>query len=514
MTPRTLRTTTGQGAALARWIGVGVLVAGAWWLVTVMASRGFGLGVALVTLAAMAAVLVYGTTRPVPLKYLLPALLVTVGLHVWPIVFTAGISFTNYAPGRALSQASAAGEIVTNSIRPVAGGVRYEMSLAVGAGQPPSDGALVMLLVDPAGRALVAGDGRLTELTDGVERAPSGRIAAAAGYDVLTVSEREARRADVERLARMTGEGSGVRAVSLYEAVGGAPTKRYDDDAELIVDRLDGRTYRPVDGRFVAADGSGEVLPPEWLEGVGVNNFTRVIAEEPLRSAFLAALVWNLWFAVLAAGGALVFGALAALLLDDPRLAGRRSYRAALLSPYALPVFVSALAWRGLVGAGLLAETGGARLAVLLAAWWLGIPVMVVVCTQALKAIPTEVNDAARLDGATGVTALIRVRLPLLFPPVAPLLIGMFAVYFNHFSLVYLITGGGPFGRAGGILPGGVEVGATDLLITIAYRIAFDASSPSYGFAAAVSTFALALTALMVAAVFRGIRRLEEETAR
>lgn len=504
----------GRERVVARWLGIAVLVAAAYWLVTALAARGFGLGVAVVVMAATAAVLSYGTTRSVPAKYLLPALLVTVGLQVWPIVFTAGIAFTNYAPGRALSPGAAAEEIVTNSIRPVAGGDRYELSLAVPGGQSPTDGPLVMLLVDPAGRALVATGGRLTELTDGVERGASGRIVAAPGYDVLTVDQRAARQADVARLAMLTGQDTGIRAVSADEAVDGAPTMRYDETRSMLTDRTTGTSYRPLDGRFIAGDGSGATLLPEWLEGVGVNNFTRVLTQEPLRSAFLGALVWNVVFAALAGGGAFVIGAILALVLHDPRLPGRRAYRALLLLPYAFPVAVAALAWRGFAGSDLLSSPAGARLTVVLAAWWIGIPVMFWVCARALRAISGEVVDAARLDGATGLTALTRLRLPMLSAAVGPLVIGMSALYFNQFALVYLLTGGGPVEPAGVPSPGVPQVGATDLLITIAYRLAFDDPAPSYGFAAAVSTFAVLLTALMLAAALSALRLPESEATR
>ncbi len=499
---------------LARWLGLAVLVAAAYWLVTVLAARGFGLGAGLVVMAATAAVLSYGSARAVPGKYLLPALLLTAGLQVWPIVFTAGISFTNYAPGRALSPAAAAEEIVTNSIRPLAGGDRYELSLAVAGGQSPADAALVMLLVDPAGRPLLAAPGRLTELADGVERGPSGRIVAAAGYDVLTVDQRAARQRDIAGLAVLTGEDAGIRAVSPDEAVDGAPTMRYDEARSVLTDRATGIMYRPLDGRFVAGDGSGVALQPEWLEGVGVNNFTQVFTQEPLRSAFLGAAAWNICFAALAGGGAFVIGAVLALVLHDPRLPGRRAYRALLLLPYAVPAAVAALTWRRFAGSDLLADPWGARLTIVLAAWWIGIPVMFWVCAQALRAISGEVVDAARLDGATGLTALTRLRLPMLSAAVGPLVIGMSALYFNQFALVYLVTGGGPFERAGTAPTGVPEVGATDLLITIAYRLAFDDPAPSYGFAAAVSTFALLLTALMLAAALSAIRLPDTEATR
>lgn len=505
---------------LTRWLIVAIVVGGAYWLATVMAAQGFGVGVALAAMVAMLAVLVYGTARAVRLKYLVPTLLVTLGLQVWPLVFTAGIAFTNYAPGRALTQAAAAHQIVTESVRPVAGGARYEMTLAVPAGQSPRDGPLVMLLVDPNGRTLVAHDGELRELPEGVERAPSGRIAEAPGYDVLTVAEREARAGDVERLAVLTGQNTGVRALNLYEAAQGAPTFWYDDASGILTEQTnqtgqsdqagpsERRTFRALDGRFVASDGSGQTLQPDWLEGVGLNNFTALLTQAPLRSAFWSTLAWNLVFAVLACAGALLLGASMAVALSQRTMAGRRAYQMLLLTPYVVPIFVAALAWRDLFHPEWLDTVSGARIAVLLAAWWVGAPVMLLFSAKAIRDFPPEVAQAARLDGASLWQTLTRIRLPVFLTTLTPLLLAAFSVYFNHFPIVYLITGGGPFEAAvpaaagpGSGLGTPVTLGATDLLVTVAYRLAFTADTPSYGVAAAVFVIALVVTALLVNSV-------------
>ncbi len=486
------------GPPAIRWVAIVVLVGAAFWLSTVLAAHGLGLGIALVAMATMAAVLVYGTSRAVSLKYLVPAVLVTLGLQVWPIVFTAGMSFTNYGPSKALTQASAAEQITTDSLRPVAGSIRYEMTLAVPSGQSRRSGPLVMLLVDPAERALLPADGRVTELTDGVERAPSGRISAVPGYDVLTVDERESRAGDVPRLSVLTGDRTGIRALNPYEAVDAVPTKRYSAATSTVTDTITGEQYRARDGRFVAVDGSGATLSPDWLEGVGLNNFAGLISDPPLRSAILAVLAWNLGFAALATVGAFLLGAFLALVLDAPGMAGRTAYRAALLIPWVLPVFTAALAWRALFRPGWFDTPAGARIVLLLAAWWIGFPVMLVVCSRALRRLRPEIADAVRLDGATAVQELTRVRIPFLLTSAGPLLVGAFAWYFNQFPLVYLITGGGPFDPGAADLGDGAGIGATDLLVTMAYRAAFSVPAPSYGFAATIYVVAMVLTALVV----------------
>ena len=69
---------------------------------------------------------------------------------------------------------------------------------------------------------------------------------------------------------------------------------------------------------------------------------------------------------------------------------------------------------------------------------------MFLVCTGALQSIPKDLKEAAFVDGATGLTAFRKVTFPLLLVAVSPLLIASFAFNFNNFTIVYLLTNGGP----------------------------------------------------------------------
>lgn len=94
--------------------------------------------------------------------------------------------------------------------------------------------------------------------------------------------------------------------------------------------------------------------------------------------------------------------------------------------------------------------------------------------------------------------------MPLLLVAVGPLLVASFAFNFNNFGLIYLLTGGGPFEA------GSTSIGATDLLITYAYRLAFSGASPNYGFASAVSILIFLLVGLMSLAGFKKSAQLED----
>jgi len=141
---------------------------------------------------------------------------------------------------------------------------------------------------------------------------------------------------------------------------------------------------------------------------------------------------------------------------------------------------------------------------VILVQLWLGYPYMFLICTGALQAIPQDLQEAAEVDGASAWGRFRQVTLPLLLVAVSPLLISSFAYNFNNFNAIRLTTEGGPFP------PTNSGVGATDLLITYTYRVAFGGQGAQFGFAAALSLYIFAIVAIISAISFRRSRRLEE----
>jgi arabinogalactan oligomer/maltooligosaccharide transport system permease protein len=113
-------------------------------------------------------------------------------------------------------------------------------------------------------------------------------------------------------------------------------------------------------------------------------------------------------------------------------------------------------------------------------------------------------TEASSIDGASPWESLRRVTLPLLLVALTPLLISSFAFNFNNFNAIYLTTEGAPFPVDN------PANGATDLLITYTYRLAFGASGAQYGFAAAVSLFIFVIVAVISAVSFRRTRAQEE----
>jgi arabinogalactan oligomer/maltooligosaccharide transport system permease protein len=117
---------------------------------------------------------------------------------------------------------------------------------------------------------------------------------------------------------------------------------------------------------------------------------------------------------------------------------------------------------------------------------WLSFPFMMVVSLGALQSIPAELYEAARVDGATRWQQFKAITLPSLRPALVPAIIISVVWTFNMFNVVYLVTAGEPGG-------------STEILITQAYKFAFERYR--YGYAAAYSTVIFLI--LLVYGVFQ-----------
>ncbi len=117
----------------------------------------------------------------------------------------------------------------------------------------------------------------------------------------------------------------------------------------------------------------------------------------------------------------------------------------------------------------------------------------------ALQAIPGELSEAARIDGASNRQIFWQITLPLLLKMLTPLLIASFAFNFNNFNLIFLLTGGGPRNDLDGEI-----AGATDILISYTYKIAFGSQVQDLGLASAIS---VVIFILVAAISLYGIKR-------
>lgn len=197
-------------------------------------------------------------------------------------------------------------------------------------------------------------------------------------------------------------------------------------------------------------------------------------------------VVWTVTNVVLG----VTVGLALALVLNINGLAFRPLYRVLLILPWAMPNYITALIWKGMfhqqfgVVNHVIRMFGGQGLSwyntpftsfltVLATNGWLSFPFMMVVSLGALQSIPLELYEAARVDGASRWQQFTAITLPALKPALVPAIILSVVWTFNQFNVIYLVTEGEPSG-------------STEILITQAYKFAFQRYR--YGYAAAYST--------------------------
>lgn len=256
----------------------------------------------------------------------------------------------------------------------------------------------------------------------------------------------------------------------------------------------------------------GEVCRPnpDAAHFVGLDNYIRLLSGEigEFWQQFVVTIIWTVACVVFHYG----IGLGLAMLLNRP-IRARGLYRVLLVLPWAVPTFVSAFAWRylfnqkfGLIN-GLLGKLGQepvawfdhpatALSAAIITNIWLGVPFMMVALLGGLQTIPAELGEAATIDGANAWQRFRFVTLPGLRPvSMTVVLLGTIWT-FNMFPVIYLLTGGAPGGK-------------TEILVTGAYRAAFQGIR-NYSLAATYGVLILSILLLFSVFYRRALRKQGE----
>ena len=484
-------------AALSGTVGLAIKIAllaivnaFAVWAAFVLATDERWLALVVLVAATLAIDAAYLSPRAVPLKFLIPGTVFLLGFQVAPIVFNVNVAFTNWSTGHILQKQEAIEGIERSSLQEAPGGAIYVMAPA-----RDENGDLVLLLVDDqTGRGAIGTTEGLEPNAD-LELTPEGAIASAPeGYTLVPPTEQASLDKELTAFTVPVGENRFIRAEGFETALTLQPTLRYVPQRDVFVRISDGTVFRDNEhGSFVAAN--AEELEPGWRTHVGTENFSKLVRDPLVRDPFVRVFIWTLAFAFLTVLGSFAVGLFLALALNHPEMRMQRTYRSLLVIPYAIPGFLSLLVWQGLLNDDFgvvnnvlhlnvpwLFDPTWAKVSCLLVSVWLTTPYFFLVSLGALQSIPAELVEAARVDGGGPLAIFRRVTLPLLLVAVAPLLIASFAFNFNNFNNIYLLTGGGPPSEDQSV------AGATDILISYTYKLAFEAGKgQDYGLASAVS---------------------------
>lgn len=457
---------------------------------------------------------IYFSKRAVASKFLLPGSILLVIFVIVPIVYTAWMSVYNYKTGNELERDQAITQLHQVGLVPDESATNYDQVL----GKYQGDHALLLtnqdtheVYIGTKTERIALADG--TFQVDKQLKAVSADGFTADNADQIAQANSWLTTFSVPVSDKQFINPQGVEIASLMRE-----KFEFSADGKSITDDVTGIEY--VDngnGNFVAKDDPANILYPGWRQFNPAQNYVGILTDPKLSGPFLRVFIWTISFAFITVLMMWALGLTLAIAMDK-KMKGRAFYRAILILPYAMPSFMSILIWGGIFNPDYGAlnnllnghidwynDPWLARTMLLTVNLWLGFPYFYLISTGALQALPTDIEEAAEIDGASNAQIFWQIKLPLIFQILSPLLIASFAFNFNNFNLVYLLTKGGPTD-----VLNGETAGATDILITYAYKTAFGSNEQNLGLACANSVIMFVIVGALSMWSLKRSRVLEE----
>ncbi|MCY4173034.1 MAG: sugar ABC transporter permease [Cyanobacteria bacterium MAG CAR3_bin_5] len=230
----------------------------------------------------------------------------------------------------------------------------------------------------------------------------------------------------------------------------------------------------------------------EPLTWVGLSNVRRLLADAAFRQVLATTVLY-----LVGVVPPIVAGSLGLAILVNRKLPGIRLLRAAYYTPVLVSIVVAAIAFRWLYGEngllngllvtwlgtdpiGFLTDPRLALVSVMVVTFWKGIGYYMVIFLAGLQGIPTELYEAAALDGCRGWRVHLHITLPLLRPYVVLVAVISAIAATKVFEEVFLMTQGGP-------------AGSTRTLVYYVYDQAFRELDISYACTVGLALFLLVM---------------------
>ena len=505
---------------LTRFVLIAVFDAGAIWFIQNTIIKGFDqLAIVMGTITLMLN-LIFFLPRAYPFRWMALGLSFLILFVVYPIIFTIYVAFTNYGDGHLLTKEQAIPLIEKATYLSESG-----KSFSWTAFKSPS-GEYALWLISPEGETFLAKPGEEVVAAKpgdpGIGEADAKGIPTSLeGYQrlntLLAATDKE--------LPNIKFGVEGSRTIQVRSPSEAAQLEvryKYDPATDTVVDQSNGDVYNNVNGTFTTKD--GKTIRPGFRATVGLKNFRDFAISPALRGPLVQIVSWNFVFPTVSVLSTFALGLAIAIMFNDKDFPFKKLVRSLLLIPYTIPGLISIIMWRGMLNAefGVVnrflenligvaprwtTEPFWAQVAILLVNLWLGYPYFMLVTSGALQSIPSDIYEAAMIDGATGWQRFRRITLPLLLVAVGPLLIASYVFNFNNFNLIYLFIQGGP-----PIVGASTQAGHTDILISYVYKLAFESSGRGvqYGLAAAISIIVFLIVAVITLLQYRFTNMWEE----
>jgi arabinogalactan oligomer / maltooligosaccharide transport system permease protein len=465
---------------------------------------------AFLALSIFAIAITYLTKISIPLKFFLPGLLFLAAFAIGPILYTLVMSGFQYQTGNYISKEQAIERVTALGVEADEAGTTFDVRVG-----RIDNGEIALLASDPFVTNqyfLTTESARFPLEASALELDGDGLAITAPGFTEF--ENRELRAIEQEVLQTrfkyqdeffLKLEGSDIAAVKRQKLA-------FDSANDQFRDLITGDIYRDNGrGNYADVNDPERVLQPGWRSPIWFSHYIDLFTDDKVRAPLIKVFLWTVIFASVTVATQFALGLLVAIAMNKA-IIGRRIYRSIFILPYAMPSIMSILIWGGmfetefgainnLLGTDVawFQNANFARAAVIIVNLWLGFPYFYLVSSGALQAIPSELSEAAAIDGANARKIFSKITLPLLLQILAPLLVASFAFNFNNFNLIFLLTGGGPRNDLDGEI-----AGATDILISYTYRIAFGTNVQNLGLASAISVIIF----IIVAAIsLYGIRK-------
>ena len=271
-----------------------------------------------------------------------------------------------------------------------------------------------------------------------------------------------------------------------------------------------GLVYPVLDALYLSFFNWKIATPFSKAEYVGLANYVRMLADPDVRESLWVTIRFGFWTITIE----MVLGVALALMLEKP-IRGASVFRTIFILPLMVSPVVVGLIWRYLFDArvgwinyylGLwfgiepqvwLGVPDLAFFAIVLTDIWQWTPFIFIIVIAGLQALPSEVLEASRIDGANWWQQTFLVKLPMIRSILIIALLMRLIDVFRALEVMYIMTGGGP-GRA------------TELLSLHIYNRAFDAQL--LGYASAIAVLLIVIVFGLSAAILAHGNPMNEKT--
>lgn len=239
---------------------------------------------------------------------------------------------------------------------------------------------------------------------------------------------------------------------------------------------------------------------------IGLQNFAALLHWQVFRQTVVNSFIFTFYALLLKVG----LGMILALLMQHI-VRGKNFFRGAVLLPFIVPTALSTVAWWKMLdpqynifnwlgvhlglftqGPNWLGDPVWAKVSVILVNAWRGTPFFAISILAGLVAIPQDLYDAAKVDGAGPIHRFRHVTLPLLKPILSVVMLFSIIFTFADFDIVYVLTRGGP-------------TNSTHLFATLAYQTGL--ASSKLGEGAAIALFLFPVLVIIVITQLHLIRK-------